>query len=75
MKVIRKYDQHRRDLRIDMECENCGTTDTYKRAYDDYNFWSNIVPKFKCNNCGVSSNDLGIRVTDVSTKYPEGYQI
>jgi hypothetical protein len=29
MKVTRRYDQHRRDLKIDLECENCQATDTW----------------------------------------------
>lgn len=75
MQVTKRYNQHRRDLSIDMECENCSTTDTYKRAYDDYNFWANVVPNFKCKVCGKSSNDLGVKPKTTATKYREGYQI
>lgn len=69
MKVTRRYDQHRRDLKIDLECENCQATDTYKSAYDDLNFWQNVVPGFRCPSCNKSSNDLGIKPEDVHTKY------
>lgn len=69
MKVIKRYNQHRRDLYIDMECENCGATDTYKSAYDDDNFWINVVPNFKCPSCGKSSKDLGLEPEDTHTKY------
>lgn len=75
MQVTKRYNQHRRDLRIDIMCENCGATDTDKGAYDDYNFWANVVPNFKCEVCGVSSNDLGVKPETTATKYSEGYQI
>lgn len=69
MKVIKRYNQHRRDLWIDMVCENCGEQATYKGAYDDSNFWVNVVPNFKCNHCGKSSKDMGLEPEDISTKY------
>ena len=75
MKVTRRYDQHRRDLSIDMVCESCEATDTYTRAYDDYNFWVNVVPNFKCPNCDKSSKDFGLEPIDTHTMYPEGYQV
>lgn len=52
MKVIKRYNQHRRDLIIDMVCEGCEAKDTYDGAYDDRNFWDNVVPAFKCKKCG-----------------------
>lgn len=75
MKVTKRYNQHRRDLTIDMICEGCGATDTYNSAYDDTNFWVNVVPSFKCKECDKTSKDLGIRPENIGTKYPEGYQI
>ncbi len=75
MKVIRQYNQLRRDLSIDMKCEGCGADDTYTGAYDDRNFWDNVVPKFKCPNCGKSTKDLGLEVERIPTKYPEGMQL
>ena len=48
MQVIRKYNQMRRDCDIDIKCEACGNEETYQRAYDDRNFWDNVVPSFKC---------------------------
>ncbi len=75
MKVTRRYNQSRRDLDIDMECEQCGATDSYGSAYDDSNFWVNVVPNFKCPKCGKSSNDLGNAPEDTHTRYPEGMQI
>lgn len=75
MKVTRRYNQHRRDLHIDMVCEGCGAEDTDNSAYDDENFWVNVVPNFKCKNCGKSTKDLGLDAEDTHTRYPEGYQI
>lgn len=75
MRVVKRYDQHRRDLSIDMECENCGAKDTYTSAYDDTNFWVNVVPNFKCKECGKTSVELGIRPESIETRYPVGMQI
>ena len=68
MKVIKRYNQHRRDLTIDMECEACGATDSGS-AYDDTNFWVNVVPNINCPKCGKSSKDFGIEPEDTHTKY------
>lgn len=75
MKVIKRYDQYRRDLSIDMVCENCGKEKTYKNAYDDTNFWVNVVPHFKCEECGKSTTDLGLKPDDIGTMYPDGMQL
>lgn len=75
MKVTKRYNQHRRDLDIDMECEGCGATDSYGDAYDDENFWVNVVPSFNCPECGKSTKDLGLEPEDTHTKYPEGFQV
>ena len=75
MKVTKRYNQYRRDLTIDMECEVCNATDTYDSAYDDANFWVNVVPNFKCPKCGKSSKDIGVEPEDTHTMYPEGFQV
>lgn len=75
MKVTRRFNQSRRDLCIDLECESCGATDTNNSAYDDSNYWINVVPDMKCKNCGKSSNDLGIRPENIGTRYPEGMEV
>lgn len=75
MRVTARYNQHRRDLEIDMECESCGEKDHYDSAYDDTNFWVNVVPKFKCPKCNKSSEELGIAPEDTHTRYPEGMQV
>lgn len=75
MKVTKRYNQHRRDLHIDLECESCHATDTDKRAYDDRNFWDNVVPDRKCPKCGKSTNDLGLQAETMPTKYPAGMEV
>ena len=75
MKVIKRYNQHRRDLTIDVQCESCEAIEIISSAYDDTNYWVNVVPSFKCKKCGKSSNDLGIRPESIGTKYPEGMQV
>jgi predicted RNA-binding Zn-ribbon protein involved in translation (DUF1610 family) len=75
MKVIKRYNQHRRDLSIDTECENCGAKDTDKTAYDDSDFWNIWQPKQKCPKCGESTESLNIEPEDTHTKYPEGLQV
>ena len=79
MKVIRKYNQFRRDCCIEMECENCGENEVYEDAYDDRNFWDNVVPNWKCVKCGKTTNELieegKIKKEDVEripTRYAEG---
>ena len=76
MKVIKIYNQHRRDCTCDLECENCGNKKTNHNAYDDRNYWDNVIPSQKCEKCGSSSNDLGLKINqEISTKYPEGLQV
>lgn len=75
MRVTRRYNQHRRDLSIDMECESCGATASYGGAYDDRNFWDNVVPGFKCMECGKSTKDQGLEPEIMPTKYPDGMQL
>jgi len=75
MKVIKRYNQHRRDLRIDIECENCKSIEKDKSAYDDRNFWDNVVPSWECKKCNKSSNDLNVRIEKNQTRYPDGMQV
>ena len=69
MKVLRKYNQIRRDCHCDLECEGCGEKMTYTRAYDDRNFWDNVVPNAKCPKCGKSTRSLGLEPEVMPTKY------
>lgn len=75
MKVTKRYNQHRRDLSIDMECEGCQATETYTRAYDDRNFWDNVIPDWECKECGKSTNDLGLEPEIMPTKYPDRMEV
>ena len=75
MRVIKRYNQNRRDLDIDIKCEGCGFERTYRGAYDDRNFWDNVVPSFKCDNCKKSSIDLKSKLENIPTKYSEGMQL
>jgi uncharacterized Zn finger protein len=69
MKLINKKNQNRRDLDIDVECESCGNKEEICGAYDDRNYWDNVLPTFKCKKCGKSTNDLGLEVRKVATRY------
>jgi len=71
MKVLEKYNQSRRDCWCDMKCEGCGALETGKDAYDDRNFWDNVVPNFKCKGCGKSTKDLGIQAEVIPTRYSD----
>ena len=75
MKVLKKYDQYRRDCKCDLECENCGHKETDKSAYDDRNFWVNVIPNRRCGKCGKSTIDLGLKPAEQQTRYAEGYQV
>ena len=69
MKVTRIYNQNRRDCTADLECEGCGAKRTASNAYDDANYWDNVVPNFKCEKCGKSTNDMGATPTKIKTRY------
>jgi len=71
MEVLEKYNQYRRDCSIDLRCEGCGAERTNAGAYDDRNFWDNVVPAMKCEACGESTNSLGLETAVVPTKYAE----
>lgn len=71
MKVTRRFNQIRRDLSIDLECESCGNKETYGGAYDDRNFWDNVVPEMECGNCGKSTKDLEEKVEFMPTRYAQ----
>lgn len=75
MKVIKKYDQYRRDCYIDIECEGCGNQKIRVGAYDDRNMWDNVVPNWKCEKCGESTKTLGEDVEHVTTKYADHWVV
>lgn len=63
--------QYRRDFKAMYECDHCGH-EVEGSGYDDTNFHENVIPKFKCEECGKKASDTYRALT---TKYPEGYQI
>ena len=69
MKILRIYNQHRRDCWVDVKCEGCGHTMTIKMAYDDRNYWDNVIPNRKCPQCNKSSSDLESKTEFIQTKY------
>ena len=69
MKIKRIVSQNRRDFHADYECEGCGHLHE-SRGYDDDNFHRNVIPNMKCPMCDKSSEDLGIEVKPLETKYP-----
>ena len=75
MKVISIYNRHRRDCHCDSVCEACGHKETDRGAYDDDNFWVNVMPNRKCKICGKSTKDLGLEPEKIATRYPEGFQV
>ena len=76
MKLTKKYNQIRRDCYADFECENCQNKETDKSAYDDRNYWDNVLTNLKCKKCKKSTNDINPEIKQkISTKYPEGFQI
>lgn len=69
MKLIKKMNQHRRDCDAEVQCEECGNVDIIRGAYDDSNYWINVLPSASCSKCGKSTKDLGIEPEKVTTKY------
>jgi len=68
MKIKKVIWQSRRDFEAIYECEGCGHEEK-SDGYDDRNFHDNVIPNFKCKECGKSRNDLGIVDEPTSTKY------
>ena len=62
--------QHRRDFKADYECEGCGHIEKDVNGYDDHNFHVNVIPGFKCKECGESTNSLGVEIED-KTRAPK----
>jgi len=71
MRVIKIYNQLRRDCFCDVVCEECGNLEKITRAYDDRNYWDNVIPHRKCSACSKSTLDLGIPFIHIETKYAE----
>lgn len=71
MKVLKKYNQTRRDCYCDLVCEGCGHAETHISAYDDRNFWDNVIPNKNCKKCGKTTVEMGIKPDHISTKYAD----
>ena len=69
MKLIKKISQHRRDCEVELECEWCQKKVVDNGAYDDRNYWDNVIPARKCKFCGKSTNDMGLEIQHIVTKY------
>lgn len=71
MKLVEILSQHRRDFKGKYECQGCGhiKIDNGLYSYDDDNYHDNVIPAMKCNECGKSTNDLGLPNDRVATKY------
>ena len=72
MKLISVDEQSRRDCWITIQCENCDEVETNVSAYDDRNYWDNVLPNRKCKKCGKSTNDINPKIRQkIHTHYAE----
>lgn len=71
MKIKEITYQNRRDFKAVYECEHCGHTFT-DWGYDDANFHNNVIPSWKCKECGKAASDT---YRPLTTKYPDGMQV
>ena len=71
MKIIAIISQNRRDFSAVLQCENCKQKENLTSGYDDRNYHDNVIPNFKCSNCGKSRNDLGVMQKPTATKYAD----
>lgn len=58
MKLIKITWQMRNDFCGIIECENCHDKRELKSGYDDDNYHRNVIPKMKCDKCGLSRLDI-----------------
>lgn len=52
MKIKEVKWQRRFDFGAILECEHCGHERELNSGYDDHNYHVNVLPKFKCTECG-----------------------
>lgn len=74
MKLVEKLSQHRRDFKGKYECQNCGHI-IINSGYDDDYFHEQVIPKMRCEKCGKTTEELGIKNERMETKYPDGMQV
>jgi hypothetical protein len=75
MKIVKITNQHRRDFTADMECEFCGDKTKLDSGYDDDFYHRNVIPGMVCKKCNQSTLTGGGTIGEVTTKYPEGFQV
>ena len=66
MKIEKITSQSRRDFWATMVCEHCGHKEKDVSGYDDNYFHSEVIPKMKCKECGLTS---GGDFTPLTPKY------
>ena len=71
VKINNIIEQSRRDFTAIFICEHCGAT-VKKNGYDDAHYHTNVIPKMKCYDCGLTAGD---DYQPRATKYPEGMQV
>ena len=69
MNIDKIISQNRRDFVAIFLCEHCNAT-AEKRGYDDDYFHRNVIPRMKCEACGLEASPDTFR--PMGTKYPEG---
>lgn len=69
VRLIKKTRQHRRDFIGIYRCESCGAEAEVRHGYDDRNFHDNVTPAMTCEECGESTNSLGLPTVRVPTRY------
>lgn len=57
MRIKEITSQIRRDFTAILECEHCGYEQNLSSGYDDDNYHRNVIPSFKCNECGKKASD------------------
>ena len=67
MKIKKITWQNRRDFEAIYECEHCGNEEKYGGGYDDDNYHRNVIPNFKCRQCGKTAAE---DYRPLATKYP-----
>lgn len=67
MKIDKILSQNRRDMVVEMICENCGEIEK-RNAYDDDHFHKNVIPSLVCKKCNKKSPE---DYRPLSTKYNE----
>lgn len=71
MKLLKIISQNRRDCRANIQCEFCNNVENDRSAYDDRNFWANVLPQRKCEKCKKSTKSENGVVEYVETRHEE----